>query len=256
MEPIKLQSNQIEAFINQYSKQVEADCIEHLQEFNYAEALKRLENINPVIYAKTRNYLDGAITKLSPFISAKMICIDQLVTQVLKQYTYYESEKLLMEFMWRTYFRSFLNLHPMAIDQDMQPYKTGYVASDYADELPADIKQAKTLNASINAFITTLITTGYLHNHARMYLSAYVVHFRKIKWQVGAKWMISYLLDGDHASNSLSWQWVASTNSSKPYYFNLENIEKYAKGLVDTSVANNPELVGCYDELALKLFRE
>ena len=76
--------------------------------------------------------------------------------------------------------------------------------------------------------VGTLYATGYLHNHARMWLASYVVHLRHVHWRAGADWMYGHLLDGDLASNHLSWQWVASTFSSKPYLFNAENVAKYA----------------------------
>ncbi len=73
-----------------------------------------------------------------------------------------------------------------------------------------------------------LYATGMLHNHARMWLASYVVHVRKVHWRCGADWLYGHLLDGDLASNHLSWQWVAGTGSSKPYLFNADNVARYA----------------------------
>jgi deoxyribodipyrimidine photo-lyase len=87
-----------------------------------------------------------------------------------------------------------------------------------------------------------------------MYLASYVVHFRRIKWQVGARWFLKHLLDGDLASNNFSWQWVASTFSNKPYIFNLENINKYFGKLVDTAPNLNKPINASYEELHKKLF--
>ncbi len=80
---------------------------------------------------------------------------------------------------------------------DIEDYKTGFAASDYADELPDDIANGETDSAAMNHFIAELKTTGYLHNHARMYLAAYIVHWRRIKWQAGAAFFFTHLLDGD-----------------------------------------------------------
>jgi deoxyribodipyrimidine photo-lyase len=76
--------------------------------------------------------------------------------------------------------------------------------------------------------VRTLYATGYLHNHARMWLASYIVHIRKVHWRVAADWLYGHLLDGDLASNHLSWQWVAGTGSSKPYLFNADNVVRYA----------------------------
>ena len=51
---------------------------------------------------------------------------------------------------------------------------------------------------------------------------------RKVHWRVGADWLYGHLLDGDLASNHLSWQWVAGTGSSKPSLFNAGNVARYA----------------------------
>ena len=80
----------------------------------------------------------------------------------------------------------------------------------------------------IGQAVRVLYDTGYLHNHARMWLASYLVHLRKVHWRVGADWMQGHLLDGDLASNHLSWQWVAATFSAKPYLFNAENVARFA----------------------------
>jgi deoxyribodipyrimidine photo-lyase len=72
-----------------------------------------------------------------------------------------------------------------------------------------------------------------------MWVAAFVVHFRRIRWQAGAAWFLEHLLDGDPASNNLSWQWVASTFSSKPYYFNRDNLEQFTDGALLPSSASH-----------------
>jgi len=87
-----------------------------------------------------------------------------------------------------------------------------------------------------------------------LYLAGYVVHFRRVKWQAGARWFLHHLLDGDLASNNLSWQWVASTFSHKPYIFNLENVQKYFGNIVNTDPDANQTIATSYAELTKLLF--
>jgi deoxyribodipyrimidine photo-lyase len=68
---------------------------------------------------------------------------------------------------------------------------------------------------------------GYVHNHGRLWFAAYLVHWLKIDWREAADWFENYLIDGDKASNHLSWQWIASLFSSRPYFFNKENLARY-----------------------------
>jgi deoxyribodipyrimidine photo-lyase len=98
----------------------------------------------------------------------------------------------------------------------------------YAKTLPADIREGRTGVPVVDCAVRELYATGTLHNHARMWLASYVVHLRKVHWRAGADWLYAHLLDGDLASNHLSWQWVAGTGSSKPYVFNAENVARYA----------------------------
>ena len=218
-------------------------------------AQDRLDDINPAQYAHTRNYLDGHVTQLSPYIRHGIISLNDVRNHALaisgepKQ-----TEKFIQELAWRDYWQRRYRQNPHDIWHDIELYKTGFSADDYADDLPADIEDGQTGIAVIDHFIDKLCSTGYLHNHARMYVAAYVVHWRRIKWQVGAKWFLRHLLDGDPASNNLSWQWVASTFANKPYFFNLENVSKYASPDLNVSPEDNAPLAYSYDELDGMLF--
>ena len=126
--------------------------------------------------------------------------------------------------------------------------------SEYLDDLPEDIEKGETPTQVINYFIQELTQTGYLHNHARMYVASYVIHFRRVKWQAGAKFFMTHLLDGDLASNNFSWQWIASTFAGKPYIFNLENVHKYCHQTLSLYPQQNQEIDGSYEEISARLF--
>ncbi|MGI9153659.1 MAG: FAD-binding domain-containing protein, partial [Rubrivivax sp.] len=134
--------------------------------------------------------------------------------------------KLVFELGWREFFRHAWGHLGEGI---LSSIHSGPMPDDtYARELPADIRQARTGVPVVDEAVRTLYTTGTLHNHARMWLASYVVHLRHVHWRAGADWMVAHLLDGDLASNHLSWQWVAGTGSHKPYLFNAENVARYA----------------------------
>lgn len=218
-------------------------------------ATARLAAITPIEYARTRNHGNGAITRLSPYITHGVLSLDAVRRAALaKTAQPVQITKFIQELAWRDFWQGVAHRHPHWLWTDVEPYKTGFAAADYAPELPDDIAQGRTGIACIDAFIAELRTTGYLHNHARMYLASYVVHFRRVRWQAGARWFLQHLLDGDVASNNFSWQWVASTFSHKPYIFNLENVAKYFTGVVDVSPAANAPLDATYEALNARLF--
>jgi deoxyribodipyrimidine photo-lyase len=218
-------------------------------------AESQMHAVNPTHYARTRNFLDGSVTRLSPYIRHGIITLAHVRDKVLAEAEEPRAcEKLIQELAWRDYWQRIYRCHPERVWHDVEPYKTGYLASDYVDELPQDVATGTTGVACIDQFINELLETGYLHNHARMYVAAYVVHWRRVRWQAGARWFLHYLLDGDPASNNFSWQWVASTFSAKPYIFNLENVRKYATDEINTAPSDNYVLDHSYDELAALLF--
>jgi deoxyribodipyrimidine photo-lyase len=219
----------------------------------HAEA--RLKTIDPNAYSKTRNFGSGAVTRLSPYIHHGVISLSEVRDYVLSMVTSSGiATKLIQELAWRDFWQRVATSHPNWLWTDVEPYKTGFIANDYSGFLPEDILTGNTKVSCINTFIKELINTGYVHNHARMYLASYIVHFRRIKWQIGAAWFLKHLIDGDEASNNFSWQWIASTFSNKPYIFNLENVNKYFGSYVDTSPQNNFILDKSYERLAIDLF--
>jgi deoxyribodipyrimidine photo-lyase len=188
-------------------------------------ARARLVNINPAIYAKSRNALDGSVTRLSPYITHGILTIPEAVAHLMGKYRLNFDDKLTFEFAWREFFHHVWSHLGDGIFIDIKP---ACWAGKYADVLPDDVLSATTGVAAIDLAIAELYETGYLHNHARMWVASYLVHLRKVHWRAGAEWMYSHLLDGDLGSNHLSWQWVAATFSAKPYLFNAENVEKFA----------------------------
>ena len=167
-----------------------------------------------------------------------------------------DAEKFVNELGWRDYWQRLYDQLGEGIWDDQEPYKTGFYAEQYADELPEDIKNGETGMACIDGFSKELRETGYLHNHVRMYFASYIVHWRRVKWQAGAKWFLTHLVDGDPASNNMSWQWVASTFSHKTYIFNRENLEKYTGGVYckECPLYGKCDFEGSYEAISERLF--
>lgn len=215
--------------------------------------------IAPRHYAASRNFLNGTVTRLSPYIRHSVVVLDDLRQLALARVQRSEDAyKFAQQLAWRDYWRRLFGIWGDGVWQDREAYKTGWQASDYADALPEDLQKECTGLACIDAFAKELHATGYLHNHARMWVAAYVVHWRRVKWQAGARWFLTHLLDGDPASNNLSWQWVASTFASKPYFFNRENLEKYTGGSHCPECPKRQQgcpFTGTYEDLSQELFR-
>jgi len=219
------------------------------------KAERKLKAIDPINYGSTRNFANGNITHLSPYIHHGILSLNEVRNYALTKCAKpVQIVKFIQELAWRDFWQRILYTHQEWAWEDIEPYKTGFSSDQYSDILPEDIAKGETGVTCIDTFIHELIATGYLHNHARMYLASYLVHFRRIKWQVGAKWFLRHLLDGNIASNNLSWQWIASTYSNKPYIFNLENIAKYFGKQVDAKPHHNQTLNADYETLQLRLF--
>jgi len=192
-----------------------------------AAARARLDAVRPAEYARTRNHLDGTVTRLSPYLTHGMLTLPEVLDSVLKRQPQLPVQhKLVYELAWREYFHHVWQHEGDAIFESLHE---GPLPEDaYGRELPADIREARTGVPVIDEAVRELYATGWLHNHARMWLASYAVHIRKLHWRAGADWMVGHLLDGDLASNHLSWQWVAGTGSHKPYLFNADNVARHA----------------------------
>jgi deoxyribodipyrimidine photo-lyase len=189
-------------------------------------ALDRVSAVRPSDYARSRNAIEGAVTGLSPYITHGLVSLPEVLAGVIANNSLDVQHKFVFELGWREYFR-----HVWAFrgEEIFESLREGLLPqTSYSSLLPADIRQAATGVPVIDMAVRTLYATGYLHNHARMWLASYVVHVRKVDWRIAADWLYGHLLDGDLASNHLSWQWVAGTGSSKPYLFNADNVARYA----------------------------
>jgi deoxyribodipyrimidine photo-lyase len=191
-----------------------------------AAARARLASVQPAAYARSRNALDGAVTRLSPYITHGLLSLPEVLAAVAERHQLDLNHRFVMELGWRAWFRYQWQLRGDGILSSLRPGPLPDAA--YADELPADIRQARCGVPVIDQAVCTLYATGYLHNHARLWLASYVVHLRKVHWRAGADWLLGHLLDGDLASNHLSWQWVAGTGSHRPYVFNADNVARHA----------------------------
>jgi deoxyribodipyrimidine photo-lyase len=217
-----------------------------------AEAILRAASLHPVRYARTRNSLGGHVSLLSPYLTHGFVSVGDVLRAISQRHSIGWQDKIVFELGWREYFHHVWS----RLGDDIWKDARLPLANRYANSLPDDIRVAQTGVAIIDQQIARLYQTGYLHNHARMWIASYIVHIRKVDWRVGAKWMYAHLLDGDMASNTLSWQWVAGTWTGKAYLFNAENVERYAPGVncrgsvIDTSYEELDEIARSDDPLS------
>jgi deoxyribodipyrimidine photo-lyase len=188
-------------------------------------ALARLEEFTAIAptYARDRNHVrpgHPAVSKLSPAIRHRLITEDEVAARLLAAHALPRVEKFIQEVYWRVYWKSWLSLRPQVWDDFLA----------HQDEVPqvAAIESGHSGNAIIDRFARELSETGYLHNHARMWVAAWWIHQARLPWQAGARWFFRHLLDGDPASNTLSWRWVAGLQTpGKTYLARRSNLEKY-----------------------------
>lgn len=191
---------------------------------NHHTIQQRLAEIDPARYAQSRNHLDGSVTCLSPFITHGIIDTVSVATVVLEKYDGRTAEKLLTELAWREYFQRVWQAHGDEIFTDLSRPQENVLS----DMLPKVIESSSTGIDTIDRAITSLQSHGYMHNHSRMWVASVICNVARTHWYKPAQWMYYHLLDGDLASNSLSWQWISGSFSHRKYYANQDNINKYS----------------------------
>ncbi len=188
-----------------------------------SEVFRRIESIDTTLYQRTRNYTNGAVSYLSPYICRGVISLTQIKEIVLQRNQLQNSYRFLQELAWREYFQRVWEAKGDAIFTDLKS-RQQYVKHH---KMIAAIQQATTGIDAIDTAILNMVEYGYMHNHVRMYTAGLACNFGAAHWWQPSRWMYYYLLDGDLASNSLNWQWIAGTFSSKKYVFNQENVNKF-----------------------------
>jgi deoxyribodipyrimidine photo-lyase len=189
---------------------------------DFQALLLRIDQIDPVQYGKTRNYIHGDVTHLSPYISRGVISTKQVLSRVLeKGYKIEHIEPFVKELCWRDYFQRVGQIKDLSTEIRQRQDAIRH------HEIPTQVVNATTGIQGIDNGIAHLYRTGYMHNHCRMYTASLVCNVAGSHWLLPAQWMYYHLLDGDWASNACSWQWVAGAFSNKRYFANQENINRF-----------------------------
>ncbi len=187
-------------------------------------ALGELEAFSARGYGR-RNFIDADTSRLSAYLRHGQLSITEVAAHAKQHATGRERDEFLKQLSWREFFYLVMEQEGTGTLQNLEPPK---YAVRWQAELPDDIRDGDTGLPCVDAWVERLVTDNYLHNHERLWFAAYVTHFRRVDWKAGWDFFREHLLDGDIASNALSWQWVASTFSNKPYFMNQENIAKYS----------------------------
>ena len=197
--------------------------------------LTRLNELAEVIgdYATSRNYADGWTTsRLSPYIRRRMILEEEVLAFARTVGGLRRVEKFAQEVVWRTYWKGWLEARPSVWKAYLTQLRTldETLPGSDQDRLVCAIS-GKTDLPYFNAWCDELTSTGYLHNHVRMWFASVWIFTLKLPWAMGARFFLDHLLDGDPASNTLSWRWVAGLQTpGKHYLARADNIAKYTNG--------------------------
>lgn len=183
-----------------------------------------LERIDPISYEKTRNYLHGSVTWMSPYVTHGIISTSEIAETVLETHDSRSCYQLMYELGWREYFHQIWQANENRIFSDLKHAQT-----DIHDRgIPQAILSADTTIHVLDTALQNLFENGLIHNHARMWIAGVVCNTAHRAWYQPARWMHYHLLDGDLASNTLSWQWIAGSFSNKKYIANQQNLNKYS----------------------------
>jgi len=190
-------------------------------------------------YANGRNTDFGpgrhkAVSMLSPYIRHRLVTEAEVVAAAVAAHGPEGAEKFVQEVIWRGYFKGFLERRPQVWDSYRRGLETDLAVLDLDRRLRRDAQRAmdgQTGLACFDAWAAELVGTGYLHNHARMWFASIWIFTLGLPWRLGADFFLRHLLDGDAASNTLGWRWVAGLHTrGKPYPARADNIATFTAG--------------------------
>ena len=196
------------------------------------QQLEKFINKNLVEYSRLRNFDFGPnnrsnISCLSPYVTHGIISELEILNKCLKKFSFLKSEKFIQEIFWRIYWKGWLELRPKVwVDflKDLKEIKPSFQNNqNYLSAI-----NGKTKIECFDNWVNELKNYNYLHNHTRMWFASIWIFTLGLPWQLGAEFFIKYLYDGDSASNTLGWRWVAGVQTKGKNYVALEwNIKKF-----------------------------
>ena len=203
-----------------------------------ASRAKALDKLNYFVennlseYSKLRNFDFGPenrsnISCLSPYITHGVISEKEVIEKSLGKFSFSKNEKFIQEVLWRTYWKGWLELRPnvwsdylIELNKIKEEFKNN---QNYLNAI-----EGKTNIECFNAWINELKENNYLHNHTRMWFASIWIFTLELPWQLGAEFFMQHLYDGDTASNTLGWRWVAGIQTQGKHYLASEwNIKKF-----------------------------
>jgi hypothetical protein len=202
-----------------------------------AAALARLEEFLPDAgrYAADRNFVRPGhpnISRLSPWVQKRLLLEAEVIAAARDRWSFEAVEKFVQEVYWRTYWKGWLEQRPEAWSRWVAavPRLRAALSAEQRSTLEAALA-GRTGIAGFDGWAQELVATGYLHNHARMWFASIWIFTLRLPWELGAAFFYEHLLDGDVASNTLSWRWVAGLQTpGKTYVARADNIAFYTDG--------------------------
>ncbi len=204
-------------------------------EASRAKAIDKLNNFiekNLSDYSRLRNFDFGPdkrdnVSCLSPYVSHGVLNEIEIIKKSLAKFSFSKNEKFIQEVLWRTYWKGWLELRPNVW--------TDYLVS--LNNIREKFKDSKNYLKAIegntniecfNEWVKELKENNYLHNHTRMWFASIWIFTLDLPWQLGAEFFMQHLYDGDAASNTLGWRWVAGVQTQGKHYLASEwNIRKF-----------------------------
>ncbi len=192
-------------------------------------------------YADRRNFDFGPadrsnVSGLSPYLRHRLVTEQEVVQAVIERHGVRVAEKFLAETCWRTYWKGWLEQRPGVWSSYRSEVRAGLDSLDHDSSLRDRFEATTTGHSGIECvdlWTRELVEHGYLHNHARMWFASLWIFTLKLPWALGADFFLRHLIDGDPASNTLSWRWVAGLQTKgKTYRASPENIARFTEGRI------------------------
>ena len=200
-----------------------------------AAALNKLNNFveeNLSEYSKLRNFDFGPekrtnVSCLSPYVTHGVINEREIIEKSLSKFSFSKNEKFIQEVLWRTYWKGWLELRPNVWTDYL--IELNKIREDFKDNQNyKNAIEGKTNIECFNYWVNELKENNYLHNHTRMWFASIWIFTLELPWQLGAEFFMQHLYDGDAASNTLGWRWVAGVQTQGKHYLASEwNIKKF-----------------------------
>lgn len=187
-----------------------------------SEGLMKLQNMKMFKkYDEERNDLNKDTTQLSAYLKYGCLSIREVYEKMKSVLNTHEG--LVRQLIWRDFYIHLLDAYPKVLKGKSLNEKYDKIKWGNNKEWFKKWCDGETGFPIVDACMSQLNKTGYMHNRGRLIVSSFLIKVLQVDWRWGEKYFAQKLIDYDPAANNGNWQWSSGSGADSQPFFRIFN---------------------------------